>query len=553
MSNAFGIDISALQAFQQAIAVTSNNVANASTPGYDEESIELGGGRAADVGRRADRGRRRRQRRDARLQPSGGQPAQHLAEQPGPAQRAAELHQPDRQLVRHHGGRPDLGAADLLQRMVDGRERSDLDRRASGAARRCAAPWRRTSRPRAPSSTRSIRTSTRASPPTCSRSTRSAPRSPSSTSRSSAHRQGAGQTPNHLLDQRDQLVSNLSQLVGVTTTTDTQRRGQRLHRHRPAAGPASATTDADDVPNQFNASQLEVSSSTSNGNSISNQITSGDLGGLLAARTQAINPALNQLGQIATVIAQSANTQQGSGLDLNGQFGANLFSVGGPTATASSANTDNTTATVSIANIGQLTSDNYILTYNGGAYSLTDATTGASVALTGAGTAANPLQAARLVDRAVRDPRLGRSVPDSADGPGGRNARASRSPTPPASPRRAPSRLPPPIPTPERRPSAPARWSMPRTRICLTTTTIKFLTPTTYSVNGAGSFAYTTGGQHLAQRLAGRDQRHAGRGRCLHRAEQCGPAAGTTPMPSPPPISSRRASFRTARSASAAP
>ena len=32
---------SALQAFQQAIAVTSNNVANASTPGYDEESIEL--------------------------------------------------------------------------------------------------------------------------------------------------------------------------------------------------------------------------------------------------------------------------------------------------------------------------------------------------------------------------------------------------------------------------------------------------------------------------------------------------------------------------------
>src|SRR5271170_8342314 len=37
----FGIDVSALQAFQQAIAVTSNNVANASTPGYDEESIEL--------------------------------------------------------------------------------------------------------------------------------------------------------------------------------------------------------------------------------------------------------------------------------------------------------------------------------------------------------------------------------------------------------------------------------------------------------------------------------------------------------------------------------
>ena len=32
--------------------------------------------------------------------------------------------------------------------------------------------------------------------------------------------QAGGQPPNDLLDQRDQLVSNLSQLVGVTTTTD---------------------------------------------------------------------------------------------------------------------------------------------------------------------------------------------------------------------------------------------------------------------------------------------------------------------------------------------
>ena len=41
MSDAFGISLSALQAFQQAIAVTSNNVANANTPGYDEETIQL--------------------------------------------------------------------------------------------------------------------------------------------------------------------------------------------------------------------------------------------------------------------------------------------------------------------------------------------------------------------------------------------------------------------------------------------------------------------------------------------------------------------------------
>ena len=57
MSNVFGIDVSALQAFQQAIEVTSNNVANASTPGYDVESINLGTAAPQDSGRHSDRRR----------------------------------------------------------------------------------------------------------------------------------------------------------------------------------------------------------------------------------------------------------------------------------------------------------------------------------------------------------------------------------------------------------------------------------------------------------------------------------------------------------------
>ncbi len=41
VSDVFGISVSALQAFQHAINVTSNNVANASTPGYDRETVNL--------------------------------------------------------------------------------------------------------------------------------------------------------------------------------------------------------------------------------------------------------------------------------------------------------------------------------------------------------------------------------------------------------------------------------------------------------------------------------------------------------------------------------
>ena len=41
MADLFGISISALQAFQTAISVTGNNIANANTPGYAEETVNL--------------------------------------------------------------------------------------------------------------------------------------------------------------------------------------------------------------------------------------------------------------------------------------------------------------------------------------------------------------------------------------------------------------------------------------------------------------------------------------------------------------------------------
>jgi flagellar hook-associated protein 1 len=41
LSDVFGISVGALQAFQSAIDVTSNNIANANTPGYAKEAVNL--------------------------------------------------------------------------------------------------------------------------------------------------------------------------------------------------------------------------------------------------------------------------------------------------------------------------------------------------------------------------------------------------------------------------------------------------------------------------------------------------------------------------------
>jgi flagellar hook-associated protein 1 FlgK len=306
-----------------------------------------------------------------------------------------------------------------------------------------------------------------------------------------------GQPPNDLIDQRDQLVSNLSQLVGISTTTDSTGavnvftgNGQPLVLNDQAT---ALTT----VGNQFNASQLEVASSANPTVSISSQITGGDLGGLLASRTQAVQPAINQLGQIARALNHSANTQQNAGLDLSGNLGKNLFSVAGPQVAASSLNTDNTTATVSISNVGALTANNYLLSYQGGAYSLTNAATGSAVAFTGNGTAGSPIaadglsivlsgtpangdqfliqptaQAAGSFAVALTNPSqlaAAGAIQTSAGGTNTGNATIST-----------------------------GTVVTPSNPNLLSTTTIQFLSPTTYSVNGAGSFAYTSG-SNIAQ------------------------------------------------------
>jgi flagellar hook-associated protein 1 len=493
LSSIFGIDLSALQAFQQAIEVTSNNVANASTPGYDEESIELqtalpqdAGGFAIGSGVDVEGVQRAYSQAAAnQLNTSQSTLGQLTAQQNYTSQ------------IDNLFGTTAGGLTTALQTYYSGWS-AVADDPTSSAARQAllgdasalAANLNSTS-----SQLQELNTDVNTRITADVNQINSISTQISSLNTQIAQSSGSGQAPNQLLDQRDQLVSNLSQLAGVSTTSNTDGSiNVYLGNGQPLVLDQN-TYQLSTVPNEFNASQLEVASTASDGASISSSITSGDLGGLLSARTQSIDPALNQLGQIATAVAQSANTQQGSGLDLNGQLGSALFSVGAPVATSSSANTDATTASVTISNIGALTSDNYLLSYTGGTYTLTDATTGANVALTGAGTSTSPLtassvglsvvlsgtpasgdqflvqptaQAAGTIGVALTDPSglaAAGAIQTSASDTNTGSATISAGTVVDA--------------------ANPA---------LLNTTTIQFLTPTTYSVNGAGSFAYSSGG-----------------------------------------------------------
>jgi flagellar hook-associated protein 1 FlgK len=487
----FGIDVSALQAFQQAIEVTSNNVANANTPGYDVESVNFATAAPQDSGSIPI---------GAGVVVSGVNRAysQAAANQLNTSQSSlGQLNalQSYTSQIDNLFGTTAGGLTSALQNYYSGWAAVADNPTSTGARQALLGDATALAQNLNTTSTQlnNLNTDVNTRITADVQQVNSISTQIANLNTQIAAATGTGQAPNTLLDQRDQLVSNLSQLAGVTTTSNSDGSinvyvgtGQPLVLDN---NTYSLTT----VPNQFNASQLEIASASSDGNSISSSITSGDLGGLLSARAQAINPALNQLGQIATAIAQSSNTQQASGLDLNGQLGSALFSVGAPTATASSKNTGGTTANVTLSNIGALTSDNYLLSYTGGAYSLTDQTTGANVALTGAGTAASPLTAAGLSIVLSGTPASGDQflIQPTAQAAGTLSVALTSSSGLAAAGAIQTSASDSNAGTATIGAGTVTDAANPN---LLSTVTIAFTSPTTYSINGAGSFAYASGG-----------------------------------------------------------
>jgi flagellar hook-associated protein 1 FlgK len=391
VSDVFGISVSALQAFQNAINTTSNNVANASTPGYDRETINLTeavpqSNGAATIG--------------AGVVVSGINRAfsQAAANQLNTSQ--SSLGQLN--ALQNYSGQIDNlfgttvgGLSTALQSFysafsdVANNPTSTASRQALiGQAQSVASAFQNAS-----GALNSLNTDVN------SRITADVTQINSIAKAISALNgqivtgtaQDGGQPPNELLDQRDQLVSSLSQLVGFSTTTDPNGALNVFVGNGQPLVLQGQTTALTTVANQFNATQLEISNSSSNA-VISNNITSGDLGGLLAARAQVINPALNQLGQVATALSQTVNAQQADGLDLSGNLGANIFSVSAPLATGSSRNTDAVSASVSVSpnGLGALTANDYVLSFVGGTPKLTNTSDGTSVTPAGAGTVASP-------------------------------------------------------------------------------------------------------------------------------------------------------------------
>jgi flagellar hook-associated protein 1 len=146
------------------------------------------------------------------------------------------------------------------------------------------------------------------------------------------------QNASTFVDQRQQAIDQLSALVDVNVI--------------PADNSITLTT-ANGSPLVTGQQSFQLTTQTnsaglheiySEGNNITSEITSGQLGGTLQARDQAIPSIESQLDTLAAGIANSVNAVQTTGYDLNGNLATNE-----PLFTPPPANTTGAAATLSVA------------------------------------------------------------------------------------------------------------------------------------------------------------------------------------------------------------
>lgn len=193
--------------------------------------------------------------------------------------------------------------------------------------------------------------------------------------------QGAnnGQPPNDLLDQRDQLMADLSKQIQTTVVKQDDGKYNVFIGNGQPLVVGNQTYALSTTISPTDPSRLEVAYAT-NGKSVimgENSLSGGNLGGLIAFRSQSLDPAQNALGRVAISLASDFNAQHRLGQDLNGNMGGDFFTVAVPRVTASNANTGTGNLTATISNTNALTASDYRLNYDGTNYQLTRLTDGA--------------------------------------------------------------------------------------------------------------------------------------------------------------------------------
>jgi flagellar hook-associated protein 1 len=203
-----------------------------------------------------------------------------------------------------------------------------------------------------------------------------------------------GQAPADLLDARDRQLNDLASRVDTTIMRIDDGsinvfvgNGQAL-----VLGGTSGTIVAS--PDAYLPTRMTLGFQSAGGTvDISGSLSGGSVGGLLDFRREMLDPVRNQLGQMAVALTEVSNSQHREGMDLTGAMGGDLFAVGAVDVARATTNTGSAVVTATRTGAGALTGSDYLLRYNGSAWTMQHADTGAAVSFTGTGTSLDPIVA----------------------------------------------------------------------------------------------------------------------------------------------------------------
>lgn len=191
---------------------------------------------------------------------------------------------------------------------------------------------------------------------------------------------GNGGTSPDLLDQRDQMVADLARKVPVSTLEQSDGTLTVFVGNGQTLVQGYKTYALETTRSASDSRKLDIRFAQ-NDSVVTDYLSGGEVGGLIAFQNQTLDPAQNKLGLMAVGLAKTFNDQHRLGMDFDGQLGGDFFEIGAPfpgnpppsdvaQAAPNTNNSGNATVTFQIADIGAVQPSDYEVFRGSSGYSV---------------------------------------------------------------------------------------------------------------------------------------------------------------------------------------
>jgi flagellar hook-associated protein 1 FlgK len=184
-------------------------------------------------------------------------------------------------------------------------------------------------------------------------------------------------TPNDVMDKRDNLIAEMNKYIKTDVIQQDDGSYNVFIGNGVPLVVGNKSYALTTVSSSTDPTQLDVAYVTNVVKPLAaSSLTGGSIGGLTQFRSETLDSVQNQLGQIATVFAQTFNDQHKLGFDANGTAGGNFFNVPTPIVYGDTANSASATLTTTISSVSALTSSDYRVAFDGTNYNITKVSDG---------------------------------------------------------------------------------------------------------------------------------------------------------------------------------